>query len=105
MTLYVDSRAEVTGAALDGRAFGGGGAHTSPLRGKHWSVRYFAPPAGGVELSLELKADEPLRLRLVDQSYGLPAFGGAPAKARPEGIVAAPVHLTDSTFVSRTFTL
>ncbi|HYO64055.1 MAG TPA: M20/M25/M40 family metallo-hydrolase [Pyrinomonadaceae bacterium] len=105
LTLYVDSRAEITGAALDGRAFGEGGAHTSAQRGPHWSLRYYAPPAEGVELRLDLKAAEPLRLRLVDQSYGLPEFEGAPVKARPEGVVPAPVHLTDSTFVSRSFNL
>ena len=34
-------------------------------------------PQQGVELQLRFKASEPLKLRLVDQSYGLPPVNGA----------------------------
>ena len=69
-----------------------------------WSMRYYAMPAEGIDLTMVLKALEPVKFRVVDQSYQFPSFMGARFAARPDDIISAPFSVTDSTFVSRSFT-
>lgn len=103
LSLYIDSKAEVLRATINGRPVD---QRTSAAlkRAPHWSLRYYAVPPDGVELSAEIKTAEPLKLRVVDQSYGLPALQGKSLRARPNNTIPAPISITDSSFVSKSFT-
>jgi len=101
VTLGVESGAEVRGTALNGRPI----EVAPPAGSRKWGLRYFALPAEGIEVTLETKSNEPLTLKVVDQSYGLPALPGAAFKDRPEQIIPAALPFVDSTLVSRSFTL
>jgi hypothetical protein len=68
-----------------------------------WSLNFYAPPAEGLELILEVKPGSPLTLRTVDQAYGLPEIPGAPVKPRPAYIAPASSGGSDTTQVSRTY--
>lgn len=105
LTFYVDSKAEILSATINGKAVDAGSVPSSVARKKQWSIRYYALPPEGVVLNLDLKSAEPLKLRAVDQSYGLPELQGEPFKSRPADIIPAPVSITDSTFVSKSLTL
>jgi hypothetical protein len=56
-------------------------------------------PKEGVELQLQVRATEPLKLRLVDQSYGLPPLNGAAAQNMP------PTENPDLTMLVKSFSL
>src|SRR5678815_3818062 len=61
-----------------------------------WSLNFYAPPAEGLELILEVKPGSPLKLRTVDQVYGLPEIPGAPVKPRPAYILSL-IHISEPT--------
>jgi hypothetical protein len=98
-----DSSAEVVAvtvpAAGGGKRFVNDGARD----GIGWSLNFYAPPAEGLELILEVKPGSPLKLRTVDQAYGLPEIPGAPVKPRPAHIAPAPLAGNDTTQVSRAY--
>jgi hypothetical protein len=57
-------------------------------------------PEEGVELQLQLRTNEPLKIRLVDQSYGLPPVN-ATSTQQPSPISARP----DMTMLMKTYSL
>lgn len=97
MSLYLDSPAEVVGSSVNGKRINSKGARND------WELRYYAVPQEGVEISLEVKSVEPVKLRLVDQTYGLPQTGNT-GEPRPATVIPAPLPYNDSTFVSKSFT-
>jgi hypothetical protein len=102
LSLYVDSKAEFLSLTVNGTRLDP--SNTTLLRNNKymWNMRYVAPPPEGVEVALEFKAQEPLRIRVVDQSYSLPEIPNLTI-ARPDNTIPSPSVLSDSTLVSKTF--
>ena len=92
VSVYIDSNAEVLSASVN----------KTPMddHPDNWGVRIEGVPQQGVELELQLKTTEPLKLRLVDQSYGLPAVAAA-ASAPPRLVADKP----DLTLLVKTYSL
>jgi Peptidase family M28 len=67
-----------------------------------WCLRYFGPPAGGVQLTLKVRSDQPLELRLIDQSYKLPDL---PIRPRPDYMQPGIFFYSDTTLVTKAFKL
>jgi hypothetical protein len=103
LTFYADSKMEIVSAQVNGKRMNVKSS-VSGARKDSWSMRYYAVPLEGIDLTMELKALEPVKIRVVDQSYQLPQFMGVRSASRPDHIISAPLPLTDSTFVSRSFT-
>jgi hypothetical protein len=101
LTFAADSEAGITGAAVNGRSLEKVGAELA--ESKRWSVRYHALPAEGFELTVRAKASQPVRVRVVDQSYGLPQLDGRTTPARPDDMVLAQLSFNDSTFVGKSY--
>jgi hypothetical protein len=73
LAVYLDSVARVLSASIN----------TTPITEEpkdNWGVQIDGIPKQGVELDMQVRASEPLTLRLVDQSYGLPALNAAAAQ-------------------------
>jgi hypothetical protein len=66
-------------------------------------MRYYAPPATGIDLFLEMETHSPVKVHLVGLSRGLPDIPNTPVKTRPEQMMPAPYLNSDSSMVSRTF--
>lgn len=98
VSIYLDSEAEVQRFAINGRRvdYVAAGRNT-------WNLRYNALPAEGIELAMDVKANEPLKFRVVDQSYGLPSFPEKPPAPRPSGIIPSSWPFNDSTLVAKSF--
>ena len=64
---------------------------------------YSAPPPEGIDLLLKTKSSAPLSVKVVDQSFQLPELKDVTIKVRPNDLIPAPFTITDSTFVSKTF--
>ncbi len=103
LTLYFDSKMEIVSAQVNEKRVNMKSTVSGAPRDS-WSMRYYAVPAEGIDLTIALKPFEPVKFRVVDQSYQLPQFMGARSASRPDDIISAPTSITDSTFVSRSFT-
>lgn len=98
VSIYIDSPAEVQTFAIDGRKV------DSVSAGKNsWRLRYHALPVQGIDLALDVKAQEPLKFRVVDQSYGLPEFPGKSIPPMPSGLLPTTFPFSDSTLVSKSY--
>jgi peptidase M28-like protein len=77
----------------------------SPPEGRrgNWGFVFVGVPDEGITLVLHAKAAQPLAVRVVDQSNGLPALPGESFKPRPESFMPAPGPFDSSTLVSKTF--
>ena len=72
-------------------------------KGRRWGLRYYGVPANGLEITLELKSSEPVRLRVTDLSFGLPEIPGFSASPKPDYMMSSPVPFYASTLVSKSF--
>lgn len=102
LLLHVPPPAEVAAAQIDGvplSALGGRGD-------SGWSLRCLAVGEAGLRLTLDLRSSGPLRLLVVDTSFGLPAPPGSPSPTRPAGLIprAFGSGISDLTMVARSFT-
>jgi hypothetical protein len=68
-----------------------------------WSVFYYNSPEDGIDLTLQFNSGAPLKMRVLDQSYGLPDLGQNVPGNRPAEIIPAPMVYSDATIVSRSF--
>jgi hypothetical protein len=103
MTAPTDGNTEVLAATIKGARYVNE-VRRSKTSSNSWALNYYAPPAEGFEVTLEVNASQPLKLRVVDQSYELPQMPGGSLKPRPEHIMPAPFTNSDTTQVSRTYT-
>jgi len=104
ITIYVDSKADFVMRSLNGMAVDSSRLPGAAERKNFWSLRYYALPPEGIDLVADTKPSEPLKVRVVDQSFGLPEIEGHPFAPRPESMIAPPLLVTDSVIVSKTFT-
>ena len=103
ISLYVDADAEVHGTQINGELLKQPASGGDRAQKNTWSLRYFALPTDGIELTLVSQSPQAIRIKAVDQSYGLPSGSGATFRPRPESTIPAPVPLSDSTLVSKSF--
>ena len=75
------------------------------LRVTPWETRIQGVPSEGVNISLKLKLKEsPLKIRVVEQSYGLPESNKLKIYDRPEKFVSV-LPFGNSTFTTKTFVI
>jgi hypothetical protein len=104
VTIYVDSKADFVMKSLNGKVVDSNGLPGAAERKNFWSLRYYALPPEGIELVAETKPSEPLKMRVVDQSFGLPEISGRSFAPRPESMIAPPLLVSDAVLISKTFT-
>ena len=99
ITLYV-SETEVLEASVNGKPIPRD-ANARRLPEQGWRLRYSNPPEQGIEVMLKVRGTQPVKLRVVDGSLGLPANAGVDVKPRPDWLM--PVQSGDVTLVTRAF--
>lgn len=102
--LQLDSDAEVISAAVDGKPLTLPDPKARTAKPLRWGMHYYAPQPGGFDLRLTVRSSSPLRIKAIDQSYGLPETSAGASTVRPDYAIPAPVGFSDATFVSKTFT-
>jgi hypothetical protein len=103
MSIYLDSEAQILGSSVNGKRIASQHTPTSGGTGNEWDLRYYAVPQEGIEIGMEIKSAQPIKLRVVDQTYGFPETLSRTLEARPTSIIQAPLPYNDSTFVSKSF--
>lgn len=103
MRIYVNSNTEILAAVVNRKRIANNNtrAHIEP--GNRWELNYYALTKEGIELTLEVKSSQPLEIRVVDQSDGLPEIPGISFKTRPNDMMPIPFGVSDSTLVSKSF--
>ena len=104
LTFFLDSKVKVLRATVNGKLIDSDNTPALNSFRNNWVLRYYGPPAEGVYVNVEVKTSEPLKVRLLDLSYGLPQLPGAPATDRPAYMIPASMSSNHSTLVSRSFT-
>ena len=74
-----------------------------PTDGGPFSLLFHAPPRDGLDMTLRIAGDGPLRLRIMDGSDGLAGLPGF--DPRPEGVGIMGSHTSELAVVARTVTL
>lgn len=106
LTVYLDADVTVLGALVNGKRLdnsstGGPGGNAQA----RWRMSYYAPPPEGIELTLEVKSTALVKIRVLDQSYGLPNVPGVSPGARPTWLMPAAWQLySDQTLVNKSYT-
>lgn len=92
VSIFVDSNAQVLSASVNNKQM-------DELKDR-WGLFVDGLPKEGVELVLQIRTTEPLKIRVVDQSFGLPPVNAASSQ-QPPMTSARP----DTTFVMKTYSL
>jgi Peptidase family M28 len=95
VAFYLDSNAEILNASVDGVSASDDSQARSP-----WGIQINGFPQQGVELQLQLRTADPVKFRLVDQSYGLPPVTPA-AQAQADSVFTKP----DMTLLVKSYSL
>ena len=104
LSLFIDSKLEILSASINDEQFDENNTAMLHRNKGIWNMRYLAVPPEGVLWAVTFRASEPLKIRVVDQSYGIPQIPGF--TARPDYMIPWwPNSLSDTTLVSKTFTL
>ncbi|WP_433724691.1 M28 family peptidase [Actinoplanes sp. CA-051413] len=100
ITLHVNAEATVSAATVAGRP-----VPTDRKAGGPWGFGFVfnAPPPDGIEVTLTVPAQIPLRLRAMDASDGLSALPGFRPRPADVGVVGS--HSSEMAAVAHTFTL
>ncbi|HSE17869.1 MAG TPA: M20/M25/M40 family metallo-hydrolase [Pyrinomonadaceae bacterium] len=102
ISIYADVTTPDLKATIDGKSVGNVSEPT-PVDAEHrWGLIYSAIPPGGIELVLRMKTPQPLKLTVVDRSFGLPQIPQM-STAYPPDVIPVPSALSDSTYVTRKF--
>jgi hypothetical protein len=100
MSVYAEPAAVIRRVAIDGKQDRGGQSANANIP---WVIRYYALPAEGIEIVFETNPSQPLKLVVVDQSYGLPSLQDVTLKARPQNVMPSSSTSSEATFVRRSF--
>ena len=103
VSVFAEPGVEVLDAAADGKPAGGaaGGDPAPAAPSKNWGVNFYGLPEAGADIVLKTRAGRPLKLLLLDRSYGLPQSPALPVRPRPEEMMPAPHWTSGTTFVVR----
>jgi len=103
ISIYADVTTPDLKATIDGKSVGDA-AKPTPVDADHrWGLIYSAVPPNGIELVLTMKNPQPLKLSVVDRSFGLPQIPQM-STTYPLDAIPVPTALSDSTYVTRKFT-
>lgn len=107
MRVYLDSKTEVLSALVNGKKIDNNHIRDRVDPRKRWGLNYFALTKEGIELTLKVKPTQPLVIRAVDQSDGLPKIPNQSFMTRPNNMMptAFGFGVSDSTLVSKSYVL
>ena len=103
ISIYADVTTPDLKATIDGKSIGDADKPTPVDADHRWGLIYSAVPPSGIELVLRMKTPQPLKLSVVDRSFGLPQIPQI-STTYPVDAIPVPTALSDSTYVTRKFT-
>jgi hypothetical protein len=104
ISVPVDAQVEVLAASVNGKRVENNQPRASGRTPAAWGMQFWAPPDGGFDLTLELRGPQPVPLKVLEQSYGLPQLPGTNYRPRPDYIVASSARYSEMSLVSKSYT-
>ena len=104
LSVYADASGEIVAASVNGEAFQLENTEGSNRHKAVWAMNYYGFPEEGTELTLSVKTNQPVKLRIDDRTYGLPQIPGKSISVRPDYIIPTPSSFSDVTIVSKSYT-
>ena len=105
MTIFVDTDAAISYAAINAQQVKAQRSSSNGENAQRWRLNYYGVPSEGIELSLTVNTTGPIKVYVVDQSYGLPEIAGNSYKPRPASLIpTAWQSFSDQTLVNKSFT-
>ncbi len=101
MTTVVNAPGAIMHATVDGRPVDL--SAYKPAGNGELSLIYANVPTGGWDLTLAVRASEPIIIRIEEATDGLPAVPGLAMQSRPASTMPSPLYPRDPTIVIRTF--
>lgn len=98
-----DAQVEVLGASIGGKRVENAGPRAQGRAPVAWALQFWAPPAGGFDLTLELRGQQPVPLKVTEQSYGLPQAPGVSYKPRPDYIIPSYSRYSNMSLLSKSY--
>lgn len=102
--VMADAKAEVLSAAINGKRVDIRDQRPNGQPKTPWTLQYWATPAGGIELTLEVKSAQPMTMLFVERSEGLPQVPGLTVRPRPDYLIPSSFAASDATLVRKTYT-
>lgn len=99
------AQVEVLGATVAGKRVENAGPRPQGRGAPVWAMQFWAPPAGGFDLTLQLRGQQPVSLRVTEQAYGLPQEPGVSYQPRPDYIIPSYSRYSNMSLISKSFTL
>ncbi|MDX6694478.1 MAG: hypothetical protein QOF02_2081 [Blastocatellia bacterium] len=105
INIYAEPGTSILAASIKGRNVLNESAQQAAGTASEWSLQYYALEPEGLDLTLEVKPSTPLKLKVLDISYGLPALPNFAVQPRPDDIMptADGVFYQDTTIVSTSY--
>lgn len=104
LLIRADSPIEILAVSIAGKTVGLERTPLSLSTDDPWLLRYFGLPKEGLDISLDIRSSGSIKLRAIDQSYGLTQIDGHSYNQRPDYLMPTPILDSDSTFVGKLFT-
>jgi hypothetical protein len=101
VSIDMESNENITGVSINGKNI------TDGVEQNEWKglrLLCYGFDEDGITLTIRSTPSSHLKIRVVDESYGLPQIPDRIIHPRPEYIIPAPAVYSDSTLVSKTFT-
>lgn len=106
MRIAIDPEVGMVSAEVNGKPIDNIGAYAQADHQRPFRVDCFGVSSEGVQLRLGVKMPGTLKIRVLDQSYGLPEIQGQPLRPRPVSTMPSPfLPYSESTLVSKMFSL
>jgi hypothetical protein len=99
-----DTASPILASTVNGIRFENKGTPAQRQYQPSWILKYWSLPEEPLQLTLEVKPSQSLKLRFVEQSYELPEIPAASLKPRPDYMIPARFTDSDSSFVSKSIT-
>lgn len=104
MSVYVDAGGDILASSVNGKRIDIPPLAAGSQFKNQWVLFYYAPPAQGINITLTTKSSQPVKIRAVDATYGLPASAGVTITPRPPNKMPGYHRYSDATLASRSFT-
>lgn len=105
LIIQIENISQVLSAAVNGIAISNPKNISTDQAGDKWEMQFYAPPESGVNIMLEARSNEPVRMKIIDVSYELPSIPGHKFTIDQPDMKPGYFGLPDSTFISKSFSL
>ncbi|HEV2704401.1 MAG TPA: M28 family metallopeptidase [Pyrinomonadaceae bacterium] len=103
LTAFIDPQTEVVSAVVNGKKLGARDGRARSQTPQPWVLQYWTTPPEGIELTLEVRTSQPVKLIMVERTDGLPEIPGQSVRPRPDYLIPAAGQSSDATLVSKTY--